>query len=61
MNPLKIATNKLALFSDKAGIVASDGAGYGKEGEGFMRLNIGCPRSVVADAMSRIEKAISNK
>jgi len=49
----------VSLFSDKAGIVASNGAGYGKEGEGFMRLNIGCPRSVVVEAMSRIEKAIN--
>lgn len=49
----------VSLFSDKAGVIASDGSGYGQGGEGFMRLNVGCPRSVLCEALTRIENAIN--
>ena len=44
-------------FRDKAGVYLSNGAGYGQGGEGFVRLNIGCPRSVLTDALESIKKA----
>ena len=47
----------MAFFSEKAGLVLSNGASYGQGGEGFVRMNIGCPRSVVREALKRIEKA----
>jgi len=31
---------------------------FGKEGEGFMRLNVGCPQSILREAMERLEGAI---
>lgn len=46
------------LFNEKAGVVVNNGAGYGPGGEGFVRLNVGCPRSIVEEALSRIRKAI---
>ncbi len=48
----------VSLFNDKAGVVINNGAGYGTGGEGFIRLNVGCPRSVVEEALRRIEAAI---
>lgn len=43
----------------KVGKVAlNDGRPYGKVGDRFFRLNIGCPRSILADGLMRIEKAI---
>ena len=45
----------MARFSD-AGVVFNDGASYGTGGEGFARMNIGCPRSVVKEALDRIKK-----
>ena len=48
----------VSLFNDKAGVVVNNGAGYGTGGEGFIRLNVGCPRSIVEEALQRIEKAI---
>ena len=33
----------------------------GKEGEGFMRLNIGCPRSVLEQALKQLETAVADK
>ena len=36
----------------------SDGASYGSGGEGFVRLNIGCPRSLLKEALEQIRKAL---
>lgn len=45
------------FFSDKAKLILSDGSAYGTGGEGFVRMNIGCPRSLVKEALSRILNA----
>ena len=44
----------MKFFSDKAGLLLSNGAMYGQGGEGFVRMNIGCPRSIVKKALGRI-------
>jgi len=44
-------------FRNKAKIIPSNGASYGVGGEGFLRLNIGCPASVLEEALTRIQKA----
>ena len=49
----------LDLFRKGAKVIPSNGSSYGAGGEGFLRLNIGCPASVLKDALSRIEKRIS--
>lgn len=49
------------LFEDKAGLLLNSGSTFGKEGEGYMRLNIGCPRSVLATALERLKKVVNNK
>ena len=46
----------LAWFQEEAGILVNNGAGYGTGGEGFVRLNVGCPRSLVDEALSRLLK-----
>ena len=56
---LKLSQPELVqLFEDKAGLALNDGAMFGKEGEGFMRLNIGCPRSILNKALESLKKAI---
>lgn len=47
----------MSFFKEKAKIIPSDGSSYGTGGEGFVRLNVGCPRSVLDDALSRIAGA----
>ena len=47
----------LSRFRDDAGVYLNDGASYGVGGEGFVRLNIGCPRSVLRAALSQIKAA----
>ena len=46
------------LFRTRAKIIPSNGASYGPGGEGFVRLNIGCPASVLDEALSRIRQAL---
>jgi cystathionine beta-lyase len=41
-----------------AGVGLNRGLQFGKQGKGFMRINIGCPRVVLQEALLRIEKAL---
>ncbi|MFO7882162.1 MAG: PatB family C-S lyase [Kosmotogaceae bacterium] len=43
----------------KGKVGLNNGHDFGKEGEGFQRLNFGCPRSLLKDGLERIEKAIN--
>jgi cystathionine beta-lyase len=36
----------------------NNGYDFGEEGEGFMRLNFGCPRSILDEALERLETAV---
>ena len=44
----------MRFFSDEVGLLLSNGAMYGQGGEGFVRMNIGCPRKIVKEALERI-------
>jgi cystathionine beta-lyase len=46
------------LLIKKAGVFLNDGIIFGKEGEGFQRINIGCPRIVLKEAIERIHKTL---
>ena len=46
----------MARFKDKAKVILSNGAGYGPGGEGFVRMNVGCSRATLNQALERIEK-----
>ncbi len=48
------------LFTDKAGLALNSGRIFGKQGEGFMRLNVGCPRATLKVALERLEKAVAS-
>lgn len=48
-------------FRKEAKIIPSDGLSYGPGGEGFIRLNVGCPVSVLDEALERIRKAFSRQ
>ncbi|MDR3127140.1 MAG: PatB family C-S lyase [Tannerellaceae bacterium] len=42
------------LFVNTWRLGLNDGAMFGTEGEGFMRMNVGCPRPLLQEAMHRI-------
>ena len=46
------------LFVDGARLGLNDGEMFGKEGHGFMRLNVGAPRIVIAQAMEQLKQAV---
>jgi cysteine-S-conjugate beta-lyase len=51
--------NPYQFFLDKARVALSDGAVFGTGGEGFVRLNFACPRSMLAEALARMKTALS--
>lgn len=46
------------LFEDRAKLALNSGTMFGPGGEGFMRLNVGCPRSTVIEAMNRLKCSV---
>lgn len=48
------------FFVERAGVNLYDGRVYGPGGEGFIRLNVGCPRSVLEEALARMADALSS-
>jgi|WetSurSiteA1Bulk_404760.scaffolds.fasta_scaffold00706_2 cysteine-S-conjugate beta-lyase len=42
----------------EAGLGLNDGPQFGKEGEGFQRINIGCPRLVLHHALEKLSEAV---
>jgi len=48
------------FFVTKAGVGMNEGSTFGPGGEGYMRMNLACPRNTVIKAMGQIEKAIVN-
>lgn len=47
------------FFVHKAGVGMSPGIVFGEQGSGFMRLNIGSPRQLIAVALERIVHALA--
>ncbi len=56
---LKMSPSELDnLFLSKAGIWLHNGHTFGSGGDGFMRMNIACPNSVLEEAIERIKLAV---
>lgn len=47
------------FFIEKAGVGMNEGSAFGPGGEGFMRINLACPRSVVEKALKQIDRAVN--
>jgi len=46
------------FFQKQARVAMNDGAWFGAGGEGFVRLNFGCPRSMLVEALGRMKAAL---
>jgi cystathionine beta-lyase len=42
------------ILTDEAGVVMNKGSMFGTGGEGFFRINFGCPRATLEEALNRI-------
>ena len=48
----------VSLFVDKAGLALNDGEMFGQGGQGFMRMNVGCPRATLMQALEKLRSAL---
>ena len=58
---LKIDSDILVNFLRKeTGLILSSGKAYGKGGNGYLRLNLACPKSILNDGLSRLKRGIDS-
>lgn len=46
------------FFLKRAGVALNEGKIFGPGGEGFVRLNFGCPRATLSEALARMAEAL---
>ena len=56
---LPIEGKACEFFEKTARVGLNDGATFGAPGEGFVRLNFGCPRSMLEDGLARMRRAVA--
>ncbi len=47
------------VLYNTAGVLLNSGADFGPGGEGFMRLNIGCPQALLMEGLKRLEHGLT--
>lgn len=54
----EMKNDELMKFTiENANVALNDGGRFGTGGDGWLRINIGCPRSILEEALKRLEKA----
>jgi len=53
-----IPGNPNQFFLERARVALNDGTPFGAGGEGFVRLNFGCPRATLTEALERMRAAL---
>jgi cystathionine beta-lyase len=56
---LDLQPDPYQFFLKKAKVALSNGADFGQGGQGFARLNFGCPRSTLEEALDRMKEALA--
>jgi cystathionine beta-lyase len=56
--PAGVAPGK--FFLEEAKVALNEGATFGKGGDGFVRLNFGCPRAILEEALERMRVALAS-
>ena len=54
-----IEGNAYQFFLEQARVALNDGCSFGNGGEGFVRMNFGCPRSALLEAIERMHIALA--
>lgn len=55
----KIEGSLQRFFMEKGKVAFNEGAAFGPGGEGFVRLNFGCPRETLVDGLERVKAALA--
>ena len=58
MRGLSLGADLMDFFYNQAGLAPSPGVFFGSAGDGFVRLNFGCPRAVLAEGLERLRAAV---
>lgn len=56
---LNLEPSPYEFFLKKARVASNDGAVFGAEAAGFVRLNFGCPRATLLEALERMAAALA--
>jgi len=54
-----IQGNPHEFFLQKARVALNDGKTFGQGGEGFVRINFGCPRCTLSECLERMKEALA--
>ncbi|MCB9077543.1 MAG: putative C-S lyase [Anaerolineaceae bacterium] len=54
-----IEGNPFQFFLTEANVALNDGQAFGSAGQGFVRLNFGCPRSILVQALDQMRDALN--
>ena len=46
------------LMFERAGVAFSEGSVFGRQGAGYLRVNLACPRSILVEALERFAEAV---
>lgn len=61
-NALKLPKNDpFTWFLEYARVGLGDGSNFGTPGEGYVRLNFGCPRSTLEEGLERMARALASR
>jgi cysteine-S-conjugate beta-lyase len=58
---LNLSPDPYQFLLKEAKVALTDGKDFGEGGQGFARLNFGCPRKVLEQALQRIKAALQSK
>jgi len=59
MSALEMTDDELKQFMiEEAGLGCNDGPSFGTGGSGFQKMNVGCPRSVLKQALGQLKEAV---
>ena len=50
-----------SFFLEHARVALNDGQAFGRGGRGFVRLNFGCPRTTLTEALDRMARALAER
>jgi cystathionine beta-lyase len=53
------ADDPYRFFLDRARVATNPGPDFGVPGQGFVRLNFGCRRATLEEAVARMERALA--
>jgi cystathionine beta-lyase len=56
-----LAREPSEFFLEEARVALNSGAAFGPGGDGYVRLNFGCPRATLVEALERMRRALENR